>query len=210
MTIQMRLSQLRRHNHFYVTRAIRIICMFSMLSMSACSDFGSQGRRWTEDVQLDDSRIIRIEREVQFKESNAMGGGAYNAVETSSIIKFTGELAELPPWKDSLRALVLYFDTSNTEWVVVATTTSCEVWFARGKPRPMYWEYRLRGERWQETPLASTSIGRETNLFHLYEKPLEKKHITVEERSRLQSNPRIAREYRSIISDKENNCMGSP
>jgi len=194
-------------------RMMKVMLYFSVflvpLMLAGCSISGSD-RRWTEDVQLDDGRMIQVKREVAFVESNAIGGGAYNAVETSSSIEFTGDLSTVRTWRESLMALVLYFDKSTQEWVVVATTTSCEVWSKRNKPRPMYWEFRLRQGGWQETPLSPKSIGLEANLLHRYLSALKVKHISVEERKRLETDALMGSEFRKILPETEINCMGGP
>jgi hypothetical protein len=50
------------------------------LALGACSDSVRQERRWTEDVLLEDGTLVQIERHVVFHETDPLGGGAYNAV----------------------------------------------------------------------------------------------------------------------------------
>lgn len=139
-------------------------------------------REWTEDVLLEDGTTIVVKRTVSFKETNSWSGDAYNAVETDATISFTGELASLQPWRAPLMALVMYRDKEAMEWVVVAISSSCEVWNRRGRPRPPYWEFRLDAGGWRETPLSQSSIGRSGNLLHRYQADLKTTHITVEGR----------------------------
>lgn len=143
---------------------------------------GPTNREWTEDVLLDDGSTVVVKRAVSFNETNSWSGDAYNAVETDATISFTGELADLPPWRAPLMALVMYRDKATSEWVVVAISSSCEVWNRRGKPRPPYWEFRLDERGWRESPLSAASIGRSGNLLHRYQSELGVKHITVEGR----------------------------
>jgi hypothetical protein len=95
--------------------------------------------------------------------------------------------------------LLLYHDSQTSEWVIVATTTACEVWIARGNPESFYWEFRVRGSGWIEEPmLAETSFGRRTNLLFEYSQPLPSRHFTLASKAQLQSDGRIASMYRVI------------
>lgn len=162
---------------------------------------------WTEDVDLGDGRTIEIEREVKFKFSLPGGGGTATQEETYAAIRFKGSLSQLPPWREALVALELYQDTKNREWTVVAATASCEAWERGGKPKPPYWEFRLRDGAWRRVALSTTSIGRKTNLFFEYfDMTLD--HVTIAEKDRIQSDPRIARGYREIWGDPEMRVCG--
>lgn len=153
-------------------------------------------RVWSEDVRLDDGSTMVVKRSVTFMESNSLAGDTYNAVETESTITFTGELAALPPWSQALLALVLYRDHDTKEWTVVATTTSCEVWSRRSEPRPVYWEFRLRPQGWQEVPLSSTSAERAANLFTGYVDASQLlPHVTVAMTQKRNADGRVGSNY---------------
>jgi hypothetical protein len=163
-------------------------------------------RSWTEDVLLDDGTTILIKRYVKFNESDAWTGGAYNAVEWKSRIQFTGALADLPAWDQPFMALVLYKDGTTNEWVVVATTTSCERWSSRGRPSSPYWEYRLKDGQWTAVPLTVASNGHHTNLFINYHPTLNIAHITVTDKNTSLSDPMIYKPYLSIDANVVSNC----
>jgi hypothetical protein len=163
-----------------------------------CNFYGSQERAWTEDVTLKDGTQLVIKRRVEFSDSNSLSQDAYSATETKSTIEFTGEQASLPVWSAPLIPLVLYRDPKTQEWVVVAKTSSCRVWDARGRPKPPYWEYRIVGGKWQEIPLSTESIGRSSNLFYNYHAGLPAKHMTMELKGKDWSDPQIAPIYRKV------------
>jgi hypothetical protein len=145
---------------------------------------GPKHRSWTEDVLLEDGSTIVVKRSVTFSESNSWSGDAYNATELSATIAFTGSQQNLPAWSIPLMPLVLYRDTTaQSQWVLVAATTTCEVWNARAEPRPPYWEFRLGQTGWQEVPLSAASVGRPTNLYLPYN-VLKARHVTVADRVR--------------------------
>ena len=172
-----------------------------------CSGSSIVTREWTEDVLLDDGKTIQVKRTVRFKESNSWSGDSYNAVEHDATIAFTGELAQLPMWQEPLMAMVLYQDSQTSEWVVVARTTSCQLWAERGKPKPPYWEYRLKESAWHQTPLSASSLGRPANLLHRYQAKLPSGHITLTERRRLESDA-MNRAYREIWGDPDQYVCG--
>jgi len=159
-------------------------------------------REWTEDVLLDNGTTIVVKRSVTFNETTPVSGGTYVAEETEAVIEFTGALEKLPPWSQPLMALAMYQDNSTNEWVIVGSTTSCDVWRRRGKPKPSYWEFRFRNGVWREEHLSTASIGRKSNL--LFEnRHLELRHVTTDDKKRLQSDPQIGRKYREIWGDPE-------
>jgi hypothetical protein len=165
-------------------------------------------RTWTEDVLLDGGKTIQVKRTVTFNETNSMSGDAYNAVESDATLAFTGELSGLPMWRQPLMALVMYRDKSTEEWVVVAKTSSCEIWERRGRPKPPYWEFRLDEQGWREVPLSQASIGRPANLLHRYQGKLKSEHITIVDRHQLESSSTMDRPYREIWGDPDQYLCG--
>jgi hypothetical protein len=159
----------------------------SVVLLAGCGLLDSGNRTWSEEVALDDGSIITIDRHVEQLMSNAIGGGALSVTETKSTLAFRSDLAALPAWDLSLMPLLLYRDPATSEWVIVATTTSCEIWNARGSPEPRYWEFRLRGSEWVEVPISESAFDRKTNLLFEYTQPLPSHHIALATKARLQS-----------------------
>lgn len=184
--------------------AVSIVCVYGVMIMTGCS---TRHYEWTEDVDLGDGRTIEIEREVKFKFSLPGGGGTATQEETYAAIRFTGSLRKLPPWREPLTALVLYQDRGSGEWVVVAGTASCDAWERGGKPKPPYWEFRLRDNAWQEVALSTVSTDRKSNLFFEYF-DMKLDRVTLAEKDRIQSDPRIARGYREILGDPDQYVCG--
>jgi hypothetical protein len=102
--------------------------------------------------------------------------------------------------------LLLYRDAQTSEWVIVATTTACEVWRAQGRPEFLYWEFRNRENQWVEVGLSETSFERPTNLLFEYTQPLPSTHITRAAKAQLHSGDQ-AQMYRAILRDDHNTCM---
>jgi hypothetical protein len=184
----------------------------SALFLTACNDPNPSGaglveRKWTEDVLLEDGEVIQVERSVAFRQYESWTGDARASVVSDATLGFIGDLSYLPKWRDRTIPLVLYQDKSTGSWVIVATTSSCDLWNWRNKPNPMYWEFRLDGPGWRETPLAATSIGRQKNLLHRYHARFTDPHVSVEDRKRLESSARMDKKYQSILPNSEINCM---
>jgi hypothetical protein len=182
-----------------------LLCAIALIG---CSAANREERSWTEDVLLEDGTAVRIERHVTFNESDALGGGAYSAVESKSTLKFTGQLAALPAWDFPRIALVLYRSKENGSWRIIATTSSCEIWKHDGAPRPPYWEYELIDTRWELVPLHPESIGKSPDLFYRYKAAKFGPHVDAQTRQWLQSSPTISDQYRSIAANPQDfQCM---
>jgi hypothetical protein len=116
-----------------------------------------------------------------------------------AALSFQGELAKLPQWRYPLTGLVLYQDAG--QWVLVATTTDCDVWERHGKPKPLYWEFRINEHiRWQEVPLSRSSIGPKANLIWSWE-VAGRKHVAVEERRAAQADSAADPLYREVLGE---------
>lgn len=177
----------------------------SLLTAIGCAP-GKVTREWSEEVALDDGRLVTIDRRVQFQESNSLAGDAYNATETSSTISFRDELSILAKWDAPLVPILLYQDKSADEWVIVATTSSCEVWSARGSPRPPYWEFRQKPKGWQPHSLSPSSFERKSNLFFAYDSGLPAKHITSSLTNQSRDDVRVYSDYKVISANAKSNC----
>lgn len=191
--------------------ATRVLCAVVLMALAACEQPKPRGlveRAWTEDVQLDDGSSIRVRRTARLNITNSWAGDAYNAVEQEATLAFMGDLSGLPTWSAPRIALVLYRDRDTGEWTLVTTTTSCEIWEQNGKPKPPYWEYRLRAEGWVAVHLSPASVGRPANLLHIYDKELPSNHITEVERLRLQSDRRISRTFSEVWGDADQYVCG--
>jgi hypothetical protein len=173
----------------------RITSVAALLLIVACSGSNEIDRQWTEDIALDDGRVIEVHRRVSFVATESASGDAYNARETVSELSFAKDLAGIPTWQDVLMPMVLYQDREAEEWVIVSTTTDCDLWFKRGLPWPSYWEFRLRSGKWEEVQLSNASANRPANILIAYHTDNLPDHITVEDKK--------ARDRRAFIRYKQ-------
>lgn len=185
-------------------RALFGALLLALLPASGCT--GEVERRWTEEVEVDDGKDIEVDRYVRFTESNSISGDAYSSTNLASTLRFKGELSELPTWSVPLVPVLLYRDMKTSEWVIVAVTSSCEVWADRGSPVPPYWEFRLINGKWNEHPLSQASIGRKTNLFFDYEPDLPTHKISVAVKKQVIRRNDFGKKYLSIVGDMTRPC----
>ena len=166
---------------------------------------GVATRRWTEDVRLADGSEVIVERYTRTEYSGIR--------KLDASVKFTAELGYLPEWRGPFKPLVLYRDETSGEWVIVATTSTCELlqqrgppryWFASDRPVTRYFEFRSRHARWTQTPLYAASIGQRANLLTQFDE-LDTSHITVAARERLQRD--VGPDYKSVMERPQGGCM---
>jgi hypothetical protein len=167
---------------------------------------GMGRRSWSEEVRLDDGRTLEIDRYVKFDSSNSLAGDSFSSKDLKSTLVFKGNNAISPEWDIPLVPIVLYADVTASEWVIVATTSNCDTWAERGSPRPPYWEYRLKGERWTQVPVSKTSYGRKTNLFFDYEGGVPRQQLTAAFKDYILSNRNFGKKWRSVDETYETNC----
>jgi hypothetical protein len=127
------------------------------------------------------------------------------AASVSSLL-ITGELAELAAWKSTLVPILLYRDSATNEWVIVASTYSCDDWDRYGKPEPPYWEYRLRGGQWIRSKLSEASIGQKTNLSFDCETKLPAASISLPMKTEIRKTNSFANFYLTILADARSKC----
>jgi hypothetical protein len=182
----------------FVARGLICALLLSPLFTSGCT---GEIRRWSEEVGLDDGSVIVVDRYAKFRESNSLAGDAYSSTGLNSRLSFREDLSSLTPWEFPLVPLLLYRDAAANEWVVVATTYSCDVWAERGQPVPPYWEFRLKGREWIQTELSQVSIGRRTNLFFDYEPSLPASKLSRELKETIIKKSDFAKDYLNTVTD---------
>lgn len=186
----------------------RLLLGLLLLAIASCG-FLAEQRSWTEDVQLDDGSVIVIKRYVKFETSNSWAGDAFSAKERRATLRFTEALSDLPTWDVPLMPMVLYRDASTKEWVIVATTDNCDVYFARGKPFPPYWEYRLDAGQWRRQLLSDASKGRSANLFIDYRLDDLPRHINVVYKKPGLTDRTVMEQFRRVVPGIRRYCMAT-
>jgi hypothetical protein len=144
---------------------MRISAWPVVVLLAGCDYSVSRVHSWSEEVDTGDGRTILVDRKAQARVSNVVSPDPGLESGPRWVITFTGEFAKLPAWDEALVPVLLYADPATSRWTVVATTTSCENWMARGRPVPPDWEFRLTGDGWSPVELSDASLGRDANLY---------------------------------------------
>lgn len=171
--------------------------LLAVLQLAGCDNV--ETRAWTEDVLLEDGTQVQVERSVRFTEHNSLSGDAYGTLDEQATLTIHLHDRLLPAWDVPLVPLLLFKEHVD-EWVIVARSADCETWYQRGRPKPPYWEFRLRHGEWIEVPLSLRSLGRRANLFSEYRGPTQS-HVSLQDKESILSDPTIARSYTSIDAD---------
>jgi hypothetical protein len=132
----------------------------AVLLVSGCS---RKTIEWREQVQLSDGRVIEIETVQSFQTFSELGGLS-SAFPTQIKLQIVNPPVATP-WVDRMLPIFLDVDPTTQDYILVTTTRDERVLKERGKPRPQYWQFRLRGDAWVEEPVSTFLWGRKANLI---------------------------------------------
>jgi hypothetical protein len=121
---------------------------------------------WVEPVRLDSGEEVYVRRHVIVRQERAFGGGfASAAVYDTTSVSLEPNIPQFPAWDAPLVPIYIDKDSSTSEWIVIASSDSCDIWLRNGRPRPPYWAFRLREGAWYRDSIPEEFIGRTSNLF---------------------------------------------
>lgn len=135
------------------------------ITLVACAP--TEESAWREEVELSDGRTITVERRNVWQEVQAWGQSKQYATRSAELrLPAQPGAGSPPPWRGKGEFLVLLdFDTTASEFVLVTLVGSCTEYIEAGRPRPPHLEYRLRDRRWIVVPLEPKWHGRKANLI---------------------------------------------
>lgn len=165
----------------------------------------TEKKAWTEEVDLGDGSSVMVKRSVEFQTSNSLSGDAFGMTDLKSTLSIENQ-ASVPLWKSVFMPIVLYQDRANSQWTIVATTFSCDIWRDKGRPQPPYWEFRLVNGSWTAVSISTTSFSRRTNLFFRYMEPIPDSPIKVALKDRILDRSRVTEQFKKIASDAKPGC----
>lgn len=150
-----------------LARAIWVVTCASLL---ACAP--DEHASWREEVELSDGRVITVERTVTWDDVTPWGQSKSYLTRsvTIEILTESGTSAA-PTWRaESERALLLDWDSSNREYILVTYPLNCSRYREAGRPQPPYIQYRLRNGEWTQVPFETELVGRRANVL-VYPRP---------------------------------------
>jgi len=169
--------------------------------LMAC-DSGPKLISWQEEVELKSGEIIRVNRTAKSKSFGEWGGpgGWENEGMTLQIV--THSKADNPPlWDAKFVPVVFDRDEKTKEWFIVATFYSCESWYALGRPKLPYTEYRVKNGAWQQVALSPSVIGLTSNMVTDISSGGEPPLIEIIAKRERMATAGSVKEFNSIISE---------
>jgi hypothetical protein len=188
----------------------RVLALIAVgLIVLLCSRACSKRIDFTEEVQLARGELITVQRHVTAEPFGEIGGpGGWEPSYMSLEIVAPKRPDDPPKWESTSGLLPVLFDRDpgNGEWALLATFFSCDPWYALGRPKLPYAEFRVRNGQWQSVELGQQWIGRATNVFTGIRSSGEPDYLTLALKKKRDADDRIAPMYRSIVGQWSTGC----
>ena len=195
----------REHMKLNIKAAYFLRWAFSVPTILAAAGCVKSNLQWEEEVQLASGEVLVVQRVVKgINPMGEVGGPGGWDSESMTVAVLSPPRADNPPvWEGPFVPLLFDRDAQTGQWFMVATFYSCESWYALGKPKLPYTEYRLKEGRWQQQSLTPSLIGRKANMLTNIHSTGEKNHTLA---SKVKSVSRAAPEYQEIVSTWSTGC----
>ncbi|MCA3001324.1 MAG: hypothetical protein ING64_01380 [Rhodocyclaceae bacterium] len=164
---------------------------------------------FNEEVGLADGRVVIIERLIKAKPLGEVGGpGGWDPLYNSFEFVGVPEPAKPSKWESDrgLMPMLVDRDPATGEWFVVATFFTCEPWYALGRPKLPYTEFRYRNGGWLQSDLSSNLIGRKANVSTGIKYSGEAALLTRAEKVVRETDARIVKKYLEIVPVWKTSC----
>ena len=174
------------------------VVLLLLATVGGCS---TRTASWTEEVKLSNGRTVQVERQERYEIVGSIGG-ARGALNLEARLRVLDQAPASPEWVDRLEPLLLDVDTANSELVLICTSGDDQVWSARGKPTPPYWQFRLHDGKWIQEPVQEFVFGRETNL--VIDRAWLREHtgpVTLAQKNKWRDENNLIKRYVSINRD---------
>lgn len=172
--------------------------------LNAC---GQVDLKWSEEVQLSSGKNIIVKRAAKGKKIGEIGGpGGWEQKEMSvEIDAKDSEIFNPPVWRTAYVPVLLDYDTSRKEWLIVATFYTCQGWYDLGRPKLPYVEYRVANDgQWRIVPLDAALIGRKANMLTGVSSGGEPPLVTRKDKAERDSE--AAKKYQEVVGSWQSNC----
>ena len=182
---------------------ILVLC-FCALALFGC---GQVDLGWSEEVQLSSGKVIVVKRAAKGEKIGEIGGpGGWEQKEMSvEIDAKDSEIFNPPVWRTAYVPVLLDYDASRKEWLIVATFYTCQGWYDLGRPKLPYVEYRVANDgTWQVTPLDTDLIGRKANMLTGVRSGGEPPLVTRKDKAERDSE--AAKKYQEVVGHWQSNC----
>lgn len=129
---------------------LRLLASFAVLVFAAACSPRQSVLKWTEEVRLPDQRVVVLEREQRFDESDFVSSYWFEFKHPES-----GEQVRYENNKE-FSTVELYLDRGAVHLVV--TPTFATHFYEAGCPNPPYFVFRYENQRWNQVPLMQSSL----------------------------------------------------
>jgi hypothetical protein len=198
-------STLRKCAPAAFVRAVLLI----LVAVSALSACGKPEIHFTEEVELANGEVIKVDRHVVAAPFGEVGGPGGWEPKYMSLEIVEPKRPENPPkWESSIGLLPILFDRDpdNGEWTLLATYYTCDVWSAIGRPKLPYAEFHARNGQWQGVALSEKWFGRAANVLTGISSSGEPEFIALAAKRPRLSDPEASSKYRLIDGSWQNRC----
>ena len=169
----------------------------------------NRGFHFVEEVELANKEIIEIDRTVKAKPLGEIGGpGGWEPVYMSLAIAKPKRPDNPPMWETTAGLVPILFDRDpdNGEWTLLATFYMCEPWYALGRPKLPYAEFRVRNGQWQRVDLSNKWIGRAANVLTSISSKGEPALLPLAEKNSRNFEPGVDPSFKRIVDSWHTTC----
>lgn len=149
-----------------VSRGVRAAFLAMLIAVAGgCSS--PERTAWQEEVKLSDGRVIRVDRQITWITNQPLGQGK-NYITSATVLKPAVDPPgfAFPAWRGDAEAVLLFdIDAANGSLFLVTYADTCQRYVSGGEPDPPYFEYRVRGDRWELVPFDAALVGRNANMY---------------------------------------------
>jgi hypothetical protein len=137
--------------------------LLAAIAVAAC---GMVDISWKEEVLLASGQKIVVKRTAEGNKLGEIGGtGGWGSTKMTLEIVDPRLPTNPPIWSERWVPMLFDFDPETKEWFVVATFYMCEDWYALGRPKLPYLQFRAHDGTWEQVPLDPKLIGRKSNML---------------------------------------------
>jgi hypothetical protein len=186
------------------TKSLRwLLALSAALCLLGC---GAKKLEWTEEVQLQGGEILLTRRTALAQPFGEIGGPGGWENEGMTVEILAPKRPDNPTrWSAKFVPLLFDRDPETNEWFMVATFYTCTSWYALGRPKLPYTEFRFRNGQWVQQAMSQKFIGRAANMLTSIHSGGEPSH-TLASKLQSMSNLKIAPKFKLILDKWETAC----
>lgn len=198
------------NGHWLLKRITKLGFLLMMgVSMSACAGLSGHSKRWKEEVQLHDGRVIVVERSFNLGDYSAPGSLERPALDETLTFSLPGANKEIV-WKTEFRNDVpepnslgpLLLDIVDGVPYLATSPAGCIAYNKWGRPNPPYILFKYINDEWKRIPLEEFPPKLvQKNLMSTPDSRLLKPYYTIEQAKAQRQGGNIADYAKTILRE---------